>query len=277
LLELGSGAAGERPAQLAGAVTCAVAGTVTGWNHLALQALRDAHTGPLAPARALAVLHTCMYNAWAAYDDDARQTVHGVAVRLPHAERSAASKASAMSHAAWLVLCGQFPVQQAACHAHMAGRGLDPMAAAGQLSPAGIGRTQAAGMLDFQQRDDDGDLALAAPPEAAPDAPARAGKPDPGRWYRLAHAASEHGRHDDDQDVLLFFALANALADAAVAGGDVERVSDAAAAEVLRRFSGRPLLRAGTAGADDKHDEERGRKVGALVFDQARRLWEGKL
>jgi hypothetical protein len=268
LLELGSSAAGERPAQLAG--------TVAGWNRLALRATRSAQQRPLAPARALAVVHTCMYNAWAAYDDDARQTVHGVAVRLPRAERSAASKARAMSHAAYRALCWQFPAQQAAFDAHMAGLGLDPMASAGQLTPAGIGRTQAAGMQHFQQLDGGGDGDGDGGPVPA-DAPAHAGKRDPGRWYGLAHAASEGGRHDDDQDVLLFFALANALADAAIAGGDVERASDAAAAEVLRRFRGRPLLRPGTADAAETNEEERGRKVGALVFDQARRLWEGKL
>ena len=33
-----------------------------------------------------------MYNAWAAYDDEARQTVHGVGIRLPRGERDAASQ-----------------------------------------------------------------------------------------------------------------------------------------------------------------------------------------
>ena len=54
-----------------------LAGTVLGWNRLALQAIRTAQPGPLPSARALALLHTCMYNAWAAYDGAARQTAQG--------------------------------------------------------------------------------------------------------------------------------------------------------------------------------------------------------
>ena len=122
-LKLGSSAAtGNRPVR--------AAATVIGWNRLALQAIRTAQPGPLPSARALAILHTCMYNAWAAYDETARQTAHGVAVRLPRAERSAASKACAMSHAAYGALAGRFPAQQAAFDAWMAGLGLDPAAPA---------------------------------------------------------------------------------------------------------------------------------------------------
>ncbi|WP_413340923.1 hypothetical protein, partial [Massilia sp. CT11-108] len=52
--------------------------TVRAWNALALGTIGTvalAHE----PAHALALVHTCMYNAWAAYDDNARQTAHGVA------------------------------------------------------------------------------------------------------------------------------------------------------------------------------------------------------
>ena len=48
---------------------------VAGWNGMALRTARTAEALP-----ALALLHTCIYNAWAAYDDAARQTVLGVAM-----------------------------------------------------------------------------------------------------------------------------------------------------------------------------------------------------
>jgi hypothetical protein len=70
--------------------TAAPLKTVLAWNARALRTL-DAGSLAHAPPRALALVHTCMYNAWAAYDGNARQTVHGVAVRLPHAERDAAT------------------------------------------------------------------------------------------------------------------------------------------------------------------------------------------
>ena len=42
--------------------------TVVQWNNVALQAIRDTHPGPPMAARALAILHTCLYDAWVAYD-----------------------------------------------------------------------------------------------------------------------------------------------------------------------------------------------------------------
>jgi hypothetical protein len=93
-------------------------GTICDWNTLALDACAAA--SPAHAARALAILHTSMYNAWAAYDDAARQTAHGVAIRLPRAERSAASKAAAMSHAAHLALTTLFPAQAGSFDARLA-------------------------------------------------------------------------------------------------------------------------------------------------------------
>jgi hypothetical protein len=266
-------------------------GTVRGWNRLALQAIRSAQPGPAVAARSLAILHTCMYNAWAAYDDHARQTAHGVAVRLPHAERSAASKASAMSHAAWRALRGRFPAQQAVFDAWMAELGLDSAAAGGPLSPAAIGRIQAASMLDFCQRDGPkrlGGLVSGARAAAAatPSATATVVEPAPARWCLAAHRLSERDGHDEDQDVRLFFALANALADAAIAGWDgghgergaaadgpaaIHGSVGAAAGEVIRRFAGDAHIKAGSSG------QELGRQVGARAFEDARRYWEGKL
>jgi hypothetical protein len=289
-LKLGSSAAtGDRPGRLAG--------TVSGWNRLALQAIRAAQPGPLPSARALAILHTCMYNAWAAYDDAARQTAHGRAVRLPRAERSAASKASAMSHAAYGALACRFPAQQAAFDDWMAGLGLDPAAPGGPLTPAGIGRTQAASMLDFWRRggaSQFGGLVAARPAgtaaAAAPAFPPMV-EPAPGRWCLAAHRLSERENYGDDQDVLLFFALATALANAAVAGWSgsqdeqtagpvaIHGSVGAAAAEVIRRFEGemRGEMRDDTSAKAGSAGEELGRQVGARAFDDARRHWEGKL
>jgi hypothetical protein len=256
VLRLGLDAVGEQPAP---------AGTVVGWNRLALQAILTLQPGAATAARALAILHTCMYNAWAAYDDDARQTAHGVAVRLPRAERSAASKASAMSHAAYLAMSAQFPAHQTSFNAYMALQGLDPAAPSGQLTPAGIGRTQAAGMLDACRQ------------EPAAEASASGSFPDPVHWCRLAQSVSESERYDDDQDVRLFFALANALADAAGDGEDPAQACGAAAGEVLRRFTGSALPGSAAAGTAFTAAQESGREAGARAFDKARRYWDGKL
>ena len=38
------------------------------WSAVVLDSIRQSRLGPPAVARALAIVHTCMYDAWAAYD-----------------------------------------------------------------------------------------------------------------------------------------------------------------------------------------------------------------
>jgi len=81
--------------------------------------------------------------------------------------------------------------------------------------------------------------------------------------------------------VLLFFVLANALADADDAARD-GACAAYAAAEVLRRFTGSDRLDAVTftevaAQAGPGPAQDSGRKIGARVFDKARRYWQGRL
>ena len=261
--------------------SASMTGTVLGWNRQALQAIRNAQLGPPLTVRALAVLHTCMYNAWAAYDDTARQTAHGVAVRLPLAERSAASKADAMSQAAYRVLADLFPAQEGAFDAWMDGLGLDPAAGGGPLSPAGIGRSQAAAMRAFRRREGAGRLgglvgagAFETAQQDGLEKRPPVVEPAPGRWCLPAHLLSEHDGYSDDQDVRLFFALSNALADAGSLA--IQGSLGGAAAEVIRRFSGE-MRGDGRFKAPGSAGQEAGRKVGARAFDGARRYWEGKL
>lgn len=246
-------------------------GTVAGWHELATSTM-----GTAQPPRALALLHTCMYNAWATYDGDARQTVHGVAVRLPRAERDAASKAAAMSHAACGVLAGLCPEARAAAAARMDDLGLAPSLEDAPFTPAGIGRTQAAALLDVRHREQPFALMpveVRPPPAARPYALAAV-------WYDVARRVSIRDGYDDDRDVLLFFVLANALADADAAAGD-GACGAFAAAEALRRFTGSDRLDAVTFSdvatqAGPEAGREMGRKIGARVFDKARRYWQGK-
>ncbi|MCS0583252.1 hypothetical protein NX784_16805 [Massilia pinisoli] len=89
--------------------------------------------------------------------------------------------------------------------------------------------------------------------------------------------------------MLLFFVLAHGLADAARTAPYDPSVSAGCAAEVLRRFTGSDRLGAGArwttftqaagAGMTNARDDAQafGRKVGARVFDKARRYWQGKL
>ena len=50
---------------------------VVQWDAAALQGVRDSRIGPPMVARALAMVHTCMFDAWAAYDKKALGTQLG--------------------------------------------------------------------------------------------------------------------------------------------------------------------------------------------------------
>jgi hypothetical protein len=233
--------------------------TVAGWNAVALAAIRAAGLEAAPAARLLAGMHTCMYNAWAAYDGDARQTAHGVGIRLPRGERDAASQAAAMHHAAWVLLGARLPAQRPLFDAHLAACGSAPDAGAPPFSPAGIGRAQALSMLD----------AAAAPFAALPGGIAAApGQPDGvtlARCWAQARRVSAGGRHGGGRDVLLYMVLAHALADAGGTGAS-------AAAEVLRRFGA-----ARRDGGLPGREEALGREIGGRVFEKGRRYWLGKL
>jgi hypothetical protein len=80
------------------------------WESAALQGIRDAKLGAPVVARALAIVHTCMYDAWAAYDERAVGTQLGGALRRPASERTLANKEQAISYAAYRALADVLPV-----------------------------------------------------------------------------------------------------------------------------------------------------------------------
>src|SRR2546425_711053 len=92
--------------------TSAGATIVTDWNNAALQEVRlskSLRNGPPMVARALAIVHTCMYDAWAAYDDVAVGTVLGGSLRQPTTKRTDDNKAKAISFAAYRCLRNLYP------------------------------------------------------------------------------------------------------------------------------------------------------------------------
>jgi hypothetical protein len=300
--------------------------TVTGWTRTALQAVRQARPGPPMAARSFAIMYTCMYNAWCAYDPLAQPT-RTPRARRPLAECTAANKAIAMSYAAYTALVDQFPTQKALIDSYMSSLGYD--AAQTSTGAAALGLSAARIEVEYCHRDGAnqlGDLAPSGVPYAdytgyAPKNPpmmvalptTRDGIPAPGNWQPLTYAdaagvvrtplflsaawervkpfaldsggqfrpgpppaygsaeyveqvarilemqaalteeqkliveywadiagtdlppghwlrfglfVSARDRHTDDQDMKMFFALANALEDAAIAAWDAKRAYD---------------------------------------------------
>ena len=74
---------------------------VVQWNQAVLQGVRDGTLGPPMVARALAIVHTCAYDAWAAYDKHAVGTQLGGQLRRPTKEHTLANKNKAISFAAY--------------------------------------------------------------------------------------------------------------------------------------------------------------------------------
>ena len=79
------------------------------WNDAALQGARDSKLGPPMIARALAIVHTSVFDAWAAYDDRAIGTRFGGDLRRPHWERTLANINTAVSFAAYRAAVDLFP------------------------------------------------------------------------------------------------------------------------------------------------------------------------
>lgn len=62
------------------------------WNETLLEAIRTTPIGPPQAARAMAMVHGAVYDAWAAYDPVAVGTRFGGSLRRPVEEHTAANK-----------------------------------------------------------------------------------------------------------------------------------------------------------------------------------------
>jgi hypothetical protein len=105
-------------------VGLAPAGAATGdsvvlaWNQQVLDTIQQTTLAPTIAARALAVVHTAIYDAWAAYDPVAVPTIANGNGRRPLAERTLDNKNKAVSFAAYAALVDLFPARQTIYEAH---------------------------------------------------------------------------------------------------------------------------------------------------------------
>jgi uncharacterized protein DUF6851/vanadium-dependent haloperoxidase-like protein len=124
------------------------------WNEAALEAIRRSTLGPPMVARALAVVHTCMYDAWAAYDRVASGTQLGGRLRRPRREHSPSNKREAVSVAAYRALVDLFPAHQALFDDLMARLEYDPLdTSTDSTTPRGVGNVACAALLAFRHAD----------------------------------------------------------------------------------------------------------------------------
>ena len=81
--------------------------TVFEWNKLAIEAIRRTKPGPPMAARSLGIIFTCIYDAWAAFDERANP-VHSKVERRPTNEQNGNNKIKAINIAAYKALKNQF-------------------------------------------------------------------------------------------------------------------------------------------------------------------------
>jgi len=164
------------------------------WDEQTLAAIRALHTGPTINARALAMVHTAMYDAWAAYDATAVGTRLGGSLRRPAAERTLAHKSMAMSYAAYRVLRDVFPAKADDFTAFMRALGYDPNHRShNPATPVGVGNRAAKAVLDFRATDGSNQSGGYADtsgyaPVNTPDTVT-----DPFRWQPLRHPDGNGG------------------------------------------------------------------------------------
>jgi hypothetical protein len=312
------------------------------WNAAVLQAVRDTRMAPPQVARALAIVHTAMYDAWTAYDARAVGTQLGDELRRPQFEHSESSKAEAISHAAYRAAVDLFPSHEQAIFAPlMEELGYTPDLGIVQVEmPGGVGNRAASAVIDFRHHDGANQLgdrtpsgvpyadytgyapvndvstlsdpnrwqpllqstgqpqqflvphwnrvapfALDSASSLLPKPPALAGTREydeqaaaliaasaalddrtkaiaiywadgpgsetpPGHWMLFAQAVSERDHHTLDDDVKLFFAMANAMLDASIAAWDCKVVYDyiRPISAIRWLFAGRPIAAWGGSG-----------------------------
>jgi len=122
-------------------------------------------------ARALAIVHTCMYEAWAAYDQKAVGTQLGGSLRTHPSRRTLANKSKAISFAAYRAAVDLFPWDKAQIFDPlMASLGYDLNdVSADTTTPSGIGNVACAAVLAFRHTDGSnqmGDLTASGTPYA---------------------------------------------------------------------------------------------------------------
>ncbi len=161
------------------------------WNNACLQAIRETIPGPTIVSRAIAVVHTAIFDAWSAYDAVAVPTVMRRGWRRPAAEATDANKAEAVSFAAYRALVDLFPSKKANFDSLLTQLGYDPAnTSTDTATPAGVGNAAAEAVLDFRHNDGSNQLGDLHPGAYSDTTGYRAvNKPDvivdPNRWQPL--------------------------------------------------------------------------------------------
>ena len=157
---------GALPAR-ANSLSDGTANAAVQWNDAVVSAIKATSAAPTVASRALFIVHSAMYDAWAAYDPKAVASIAGTLPRQPQSAQTDANKTWAISYAAYRTLLDLFPSQEPSFTKLMINLGYDPsVKGTDPTSPAGIGNAAAAAQLALRHKDGSnqlGDLGGGAP------------------------------------------------------------------------------------------------------------------
>lgn len=157
----------------AGPAVPAGANVVTQWTQTHLALIRATKPAPPMTARALGIVSTAMYDAWAAYDAQAIGTRLADGLRRPAAEQTLGNKSKAISYAAFEALLDLYPSERTTLEARMRELGYDPtVMSSDKATPEGIGHLAAQALLVYRHGDGSNQLGNLTPLDAS-------GKPVP--------------------------------------------------------------------------------------------------
>jgi hypothetical protein len=123
------------------------------WNNAALAAVRATVPGPTVTSRALAIMHTAMYDAWSVYEPAAVPTRPNGIPKKSNGN-GLGGKIHSMNYAAYRALVDLFPSQVAAFASLMKDLGEKPDDdSTNTNSPQGIGNVAAAAVLSYRRTD----------------------------------------------------------------------------------------------------------------------------
>jgi hypothetical protein len=123
------------------------------WNEVMMQQVRPTRPGPPIAARQMAVVHTCIYDAWAAYDNKALGTRLGASLRRPGVERTDEYKHKAISYAAHACLRNLYPTRGNQIDAALVAAGYPVLTTAVVNSAEDIGLKAAAAVIAYRATD----------------------------------------------------------------------------------------------------------------------------
>ena len=123
------------------------------WNNTALECVRRTIPGPTITSRALAVMHTAMYDAWSTYDPVAQPTVRN-GIPKHGGGNGLGGKIHSINYAAYRALLDLFPTQTSFIVGQMQAVGEDPNDnSTDTKSPSGIGNVAAQAVIGFRHSD----------------------------------------------------------------------------------------------------------------------------